>query len=257
MIRLAAAGDIHVGIDSVGLVREAFGDLPGRADALLLAGDLTQHGRPEEAAVLARELDGFGIPVVAVLGNHDHHSDAEDRIRQVLEDVGVIVLEREMHELRVDGRAIGIVGAKGFGGGFVGASGSEFGEREMKTFMQTTRAAADDVHRLLSETRTSFRVLLLHYSPVRDTLHGEPPEIYPFLGSYLFAEAADLAGADLILHGHAHRGTEWGVTPGGIRVRNVSQPVMRRAYALFTIGEDSVDASPFTEAATPAGRPSR
>jgi Icc-related predicted phosphoesterase len=255
MIRLAAAGDIHVGVDSVGLVREAFGDLPGRADALLLAGDLTQHGRPEEASVLARELHGLGLPVVTVLGNHDHHSDAEDRIRAVLEGVGVTVLERQTHEVRVDGQGVGIVGAKGFGGGFVGASGSEFGEREMKTFMQTTREAADDVHRLLREMRTPFRVLLLHYSPVRDTLHGEPPEIYPFLGSYLFAEAADRAGADLILHGHAHRGTEWGVTPGGIRVRNVSQPVMRRSYALFTIGEDRVEESGPARADARTGHP--
>ncbi len=135
------------------------------------------------------------------------------------------------------------------------ASGSEFGEREMKTLMRTTRETADDVHRMLQGLGTPFRLLLLHYSPVRDTLHGEPPEIYPFLGSYLFAEAADRAGADLILHGHAHRGTEWGITPGGIRVRNVSQPVMRRSYALFTIGEELADGSAHTPEHARAGHP--
>lgn len=235
MIRLAAVGDIHAGEDSVGSLRPGLEDVADRADALLLAGDLTKTGRPEEARALAGELVGLSLPIVAVLGNHDHHSDQADRVRATLESVGVVVLEREQHELRIGGSSVGIVGAKGFGGGFVGASASDFGEPEMKSFARTTQTIAADVERLLADLRTELRILLLHYAPVRDTLHGEPSEIFPFLGSYLLAEAADRAGADLILHGHAHRGAERGVTAGGIRVRNVAQPVVRRAYRIFRL----------------------
>ena len=105
----------------------------------------------------------------------------------------------------------------------------------MKRFVRVTRDAASALRSCLQDLVTDVRVALLHYSPVRDTLHGEPSEIYPFLGSYLLAEAVDTAGCDLVLHGHAHRGTEWGITPGGVPVRNVAQPVIRRAFALYAL----------------------
>jgi Icc-related predicted phosphoesterase len=235
VIRVAAAADLHVGADSKGALRPYLDDLRDRADAFLLAGDLTKTGREEEAEVLAEELEGIGIPVIAVLGNHDHHSDQVDEIRAQLAGVGIVVLEGEGCVVEVGSGTLGVAGTKGFGGGFIGASATEFGERETKRFVQVTREASIALGESLRQLVSDVRVALLHYSPVRDTLQGEPLEIYPFLGSYLLAEAVDTSGADLVLHGHAHRGTEWGTTPGGIPVRNVAQPVIRRAFAVYTL----------------------
>ena len=122
---------------------------------------------------------------------------------------------------------------KGFGGGFPGASGAEFGEPEMKAFIRHTKERSEALGSALASLRTDVRVALMHYAPIRETLQGEPPEIFPFLGSYLLAEAVDRSGADLVIHGHAHRGTEHGVTPGGVNVRNVAQTVIRQAYAVY------------------------
>jgi len=209
-----------------------------QADVFLLAGDLTRHGEPEEAAVLAGELRDLGIPIVAVLGNHDYQSDRQDEIRRLLEDAGVIVLEGESTVVEVDGTTVGIAGSKGFGGGFVGACASDFGEPEMKAFVRHTKAIAGDLQRALAELDSEVRVALLHFSPVEDTLVGERLEIYPFLGSYLLAEAVDAVGADLVLHGHAHGGSEKGTTAGGVPVRNVAQPVIGHAYNLYCLGGD-------------------
>jgi Icc-related predicted phosphoesterase len=235
VIRVAAAGDLHVGADSKGALRPYLSDVAARADALLLAGDLTKTGEPEEAEVLADELDGIGIPVVAVLGNHDHHAERPDEVRARLQRVGVVVLEGDGCVLEVPSGTLGVAGVKGFGGGFIGACATEFGEQEMKRFVHVTRSTATALGTALEELASDVRIALLHYSPVRDTLQGEPLEIYPFLGSYMLAEAVDTAGADLVLHGHAHRGIEWGTTPGGIPVRNVAQPVIRRAFAVYTL----------------------
>jgi Icc-related predicted phosphoesterase len=239
VIRLAATADIHAGVDSIGGIGLSFEGIEERADALLLAGDLTKAGLPEEADVLVEELDGVGIPVIAVLGNHDYHSDAETEITRRLEGSGITVLEGTSCTIEARGTAVGVAGVKGFGGGFAGASGSEFGEPEMKAFVRHTRQIAERLRGALEELDTDVRVALMHYSPIPETLRGEPPEIFPFLGSYLLSEAVDTAGADLVLHGHAHRGSESGVTPGGVRVRNVAQPVLRRSYALFTFAGDT------------------
>lgn len=235
MIRLAAVGDVHVGLDSAGRLRPHLTHLAERADLFLLAGDLTRHGDPAEAEVLAEELDGVEVPVVAVLGNHDYHCDREKEVRQLLERAGVRVLEGEGTVLDLAGRRVGVAGCKGFGGGFPGACASEFGEPEMKAFVGHTRATADELEEALWGLDADVRVALLHYSPVAATLEGERLEIYPFLGSYLLAEAIDRAGADLVVHGHAHAGSEKGVTPGGIHVRNVAQPVIKHAYHLYCL----------------------
>ncbi len=236
MIRVAAVGDVHVGVDSAGMLRPQWRNLAERADLFLLAGDLTRHGEPEEAAVLAEELRGLSLPTIAVLGNHDYHGDKERLVRDVLEGAGVTVLEGEGVVVPVNGTAVGVAGAKGFGGGFAGACATDFGEPEMKAFIRHTRAIADRLHDALSGLDTDFRIALQHYSPVEDTLRGERLEIYPFLGSYLLAEAVDRAGADLVLHGHAHAGVEKGMTPGGIHVRNVAQPVIKHAYHVYCLG---------------------
>ncbi|MFJ5546532.1 metallophosphoesterase [Streptomyces sp. NPDC093225] len=240
MIRVAAVGDIHLGPDGQGLLRPAFETLPRHADVLLLAGDLTRHGTAVEARVVAAEVAELPVPVVAVLGNHDYQSDEPDAVTRILKDAGVSVLEGESVLLDLDGRKVGVAGAKGFCGGFAGRSAGEFGEPEMKAFVRHARESAQGLFRALRELADAgcrTRIALTHFSPVPDTLVGEPLEIYPFLGTYLLAEAVDEAGADLVVHGHAHRGTEHGLTAGGVRVRNVAMPVIDRAFAVYHLGD--------------------
>jgi Icc-related predicted phosphoesterase len=233
MIRVAAVGDVHVGVDSAGRLGPRLAGLADRADLFLLAGDLTHRGRPEEAKVLAEELRDVGVPTVAVLGNHDYHSDEQEAVTEVLEEAGIRVLEGDSTVVQVGGRRVGIAGSKGFGGGFAGACASDFGEPEMKAFVGHTKALAARLEHALAGLRADRRIALLHYAPVAETLAGEPREIYAFLGSYLLAEAVDRAGADLVVHGHAHRGSRNGTTPGGVPVRNVAAPVIGRAYEVF------------------------
>lgn len=234
-MRIAAVGDVHLGTDSRGLLRPALRELPALADVLLLAGDLTRHGTPAEAEVVAREFADVGVPVVAVLGNHDHHSDAAAEVTDLLESCGITVLEGSATTLDIDGATLGIAGTKGFGGGFAGKCASVFGERLMREFAGHTVELAAELDSALAGLDTDVTVVLTHYSPVSDTLHGEPREIYPFLGSYLLGEPIDTHGADLAVHGHAHAGTERGSTPGGIRVRNVAQPVLGKAFAVYEL----------------------
>ncbi|WP_330230801.1 metallophosphoesterase [Nocardia sp. NBC_00508] len=234
-MRIAAVGDVHMGVDSRGQWRPALRELPERADILLLAGDLTRHGTVDEAKVVAEEFADLGVPVAAVLGNHDYHCDAEHDIASLLGDHGITVLEGSSVTLTVGGTTLGVAGTKGFGGGFAGKCASVFGERLMREFAGHTVEVADALGGALAALDTDVTVALTHYSPVSDTLHGEPREIYPFLGSYLLGEAIDAHGADLALHGHAHAGAERGTTPGGIRVRNVAQPVIRAAYAVYDL----------------------
>ncbi|HYH28663.1 MAG TPA: metallophosphoesterase [Actinomycetota bacterium] len=249
MIRVAAVGDIHVGEDAAGSLRPHFETLPDEADVLLLAGDLTRRGDPAEARVLAEELDGVGVPVFAVLGNHDHHLDQPDIVAKELESVGVRVLEGNGAVVDVGGTRVGVAGTKGFGGGFAGACGTEFGEPEMKAFIGHTRMLADRLRIALKSLHADIKIALLHFSPVEDTLVGERLEIYPFLGSGLLAEAIDAAGADLAVHGHAHAGSEKGLTPGGVHVRNVAQPLLGRAFSVYCFaGGEEVACEPVTAA---------
>jgi Icc-related predicted phosphoesterase len=235
MIRIAAAGDVHFGSDSAGTLRPHLEQLSGRADVFLIAGDLTRCGSPAEAMVLAAELSRLDLPTIAVLGNHDYEVDEPERVRNVLESAGIRVLDNENHVVEVGDVRVGITGVKGFGGGFVGACGSDFGEPEMKAFIRHTKDVSGLLEALLRSLDTDVRIALLHYSPVEETLRGERAEIYPFLGSYLLAEAIDAAGADLVLHGHAHNGAEKGVTPGGVPVRNVAQQVIKYAYTVYAL----------------------
>ena len=252
MIRIAAVGDVHVGRDMVGMVREQLVSVASRADVLLIAGDLTKAGLPEEAEVLGAELEGLGLPIVAVLGNHDHHSDREHEVAGILRRADVTVLEGDHATIDTAGGTVGVAGVKGFGGGFPGASGSSFGEREMKAFIGHSKDRADALADALSALGTDVKVALTHYAPVRETLSGEPPEIFPFLGSYLLAEAIDGGGADIAIHGHAHRGREHGVTPGGVPVRNVAQPVIRQGYAVYEFDATRME-GPGTGAASSSG----
>jgi Icc-related predicted phosphoesterase len=237
VIRIAAVGDVHLEPSLRGQIRPHLADIGDHADVLLLAGDLTRHGTVDEAELAAAEFRDLGIPVVAVLGNHDYHCDVQDEVNARLRDAGLIMLEGDGIVLDLPEGRLGIGGCKGFGGGFPGRSASEFGEPEMRAFVRHSRQLAEALAGALADLDSDFRVALTHYSPVPETLKGEPPEIYPFLGSYFLAEAADGAHVDLHVHGHAHMGSEQGATPGGVPVRNVALPVIKRAYAVYPLAE--------------------
>jgi Icc-related predicted phosphoesterase len=234
-VRVAAVGDVHLDKDVLGRFRPALDHLGDKADLLLLAGDLTRHGTADEARCVATEFGRLAVPVVAVLGNHDYQSDREDEVTKILVDGGITVLEQSSTVLDVDGVRVGIAGAKGFGGGFAGRCASEFGEPEMKAFIRHTRRISDALGEALRSVDCDLLLALTHYAPVPETLVGEPPEIYPFLGSYLLADAIDSAPTALAVHGHAHAGTERGTTPAGVKVRNVAHPVIRQAYNVYQL----------------------
>lgn len=238
MIRVAAVGDIHLGAASAGTYRRRLTRLAQQADLLLLAGDLTRRGTLEEADVVGRELADLPVPVFAVLGNHDYEAGFPQAVVSSLQAGGVHVLEGDSATCEIGECRVGVAGVKGFGGGFAGRCGSEFGEPEMKAFIRHTRETADRLETALCELDdVDLKLALMHYSPVAETLEGEPCEIYPFLGSYLLAEAVDHAGADLVVHGHAHGGSPRGETAAGTPVRNVALPVICSSYRIFCLEE--------------------
>lgn len=239
MIRIAAVGDVHYDRSSRGRLSRHWPELAGKASAFLMAGDLTQVGTIDEITALAEDLKQCPVPVVAVLGNHDYHSDQEDEVRGILEKANVTVLDCSSTILNIGGVSIGIYGLKGFGGGFMGACCSDFGEKETKAFVGHTKHLAAKLEQGLMELQTDYKIVLMHYSPTAETLLGEKKEIYPFLGSYLLAEAIDSAGADVVFHGHAHKGIEQGHTLGGVPVRNVAQHVIRHAFKIYSLDEFS------------------
>ena len=245
MIRVAAVGDVHFAADSRGRLRGRLEAVDAGPDLLLLAGDLTRRGSREEAQVLADELRDFPVPVVAVLGNHDYHCGQETAIREVLEAAGMTVLEGGAARLQVQGTSVGVAGVKGFGGGFAGACATEFGETEMKEFIRVTQRSAASLRCALDEIHgASVRIALLHYSPVEQTLAGERPPLWPFLGSYLLADAIDSGGAQVGFHGHAHAGSPQGVTPGGVPVFNVAQPLLGEPFLCLDVDEEGAVAMP-------------
>ena len=234
MIRIAAVGDVHYSKNSQKKLKHHFLHLGEWADLLFIAGDLTQSGAIEEAQALANDLIHVPIPVIAVLGNHDFHQNKEKEISKLLSQSGITTLEGTSASFKVRGKSVGIAGIKGFGGGFSGASISEFGEPEIKAFARHCRLQAEILRKELENLKDDYRFALLHFSPVEGTLLGERREIYPFLGSYLLAEAIDSVQVNAVFHGHAHHGVEKATTPGGVPVRNVAQMVIREAYRVYT-----------------------
>ncbi len=243
MIRIAAVGDLHFAGDTRGKFAPHWRNLSEHADVFLLLGDLTNVGSREQADGLARELESVSIPTLAVLGNHDFHAGQHEYVRASLERVGVRVLEGEHATLELRGRTVGFAGVKGFGGGFPGACGHAFGEPEMKAFMALTERCAEQLERALNALDTDPRIALSHYAPVKDTLQGERLEIFPFLGAFQLGAAIDRGGAQLALHGHAHHGAERGMTAGGVPVRNVALPLLRRPYALYCLDRKGLHVS--------------
>jgi Icc-related predicted phosphoesterase len=223
-MRLAAVGDLHCTKQHVGQLRPMFAQLDGRADVLLLLGDLTDYGLPEEAHVLAKELASLKLPILAVLGNHDHESGHALEVAAVLADAGVRVLDGDSLEIH----GVGFAGIKGFAGGFGRATLGPWGEPATKAFVQGALDEALKLEAALARLRTPRRIALLHYAPIRDTVEGEPPEIYPFLGCSRLEEPLERYPVTLAFHGHAHRGSLEGRTRVGTPVFNVAMPLLRR-----------------------------
>ncbi len=234
-VRVAAIGDLHVGRMSAGSGSRVLPPLPPGADVLAICGDLTDRGTEEETRLLAKELAVVGVPVVAVLGNHDVESGQEALVSQILTEAGVHVLDGESVEIH----GIGFAGIRGFCGGFGRGALGSWGERAVKAFVQEAMDEALKLERALAVLRTTHRVALLHYAPIRQTVEGEPLEIFPWLGSSRLEEPLGRYPVDIVFHGHAHNGSLAGFTAGGVPVRNVSLPLLLKR---------SPDAPPFTVA---------
>jgi Icc-related predicted phosphoesterase len=203
-----------------------FAQIAEAADLLLLAGDLTDHGHADEAHVLARELSTVRVPAVAVLGNHDFESDQAGEVRRIIEESGITVLDGEACEVH----GVGIAGVKGFAGGFGPRALGPWGEPVMKQFVHEAVNEALKLETALARLRTPRRIALLHYSPVRQTVQGEPLEIYPFVGSSRLEEPITRYPVTIVVHGHAHRGRLEGATTNAVPVYNVSLPLLARAF---------------------------
>jgi Icc-related predicted phosphoesterase len=225
-VRVAAVGDLHCSKSSGGALQALFARVVESADVFVMCGDLTDRGLPDEARVLARELQALKIPKVGVLGNHDFESDAADAVTDILSQADVTILDGTAIEVA----GVGFAGAKGFAGGFGERALQAWGEEPIKSFV---RAAVDEALKLesaLAKLRTLGRVVLLHYAPVRDTCDGEPLEIHPFLGSSRLEEPLNRYAASVVFHGHAHRGRVEGKTAEGVPVYNVALPLLQRMY---------------------------
>jgi Icc-related predicted phosphoesterase len=245
-VRLAALGDIHCGKNSQGVYHELFRYINEHADIFVLCGDLTDHGLPEEAQLLAREMTSqLKVPTVAVLGNHDYHAGKEKEIEKVMMDAGVRMLDGEACEIR----GVGFAGIKGFGGGFGRHTLEPWGEETIKRFVFEAIDQALKLETALARVHVPQRIAVLHYAPVRATVEGEPPEIYPFLGSSRLEEPLNRIPVHAVFHGHAHHGAPEGRTRTNTPVYNVSMPLLRSLF------KDRPPVRLFDVPVTPEGEP--
>ena len=241
MVRIAAAGDVHASEPTRDRIRAAFEEVQREADLVLLAGDLTTTGEPEQAAVLADACRGSSVPVCAILGNHDLHAGRGDEVAAVLLDAGVKMLERATTVCELDGADVGVVGAKGFVGGFPGSALPDFGEPLLRRVYAETTAEVEAIARGLQEVaHCAFRIVLLHYAPTSDTLHGEPEGIWTYLGCDRLAAPIAEFRPDVVVHGHAHAGSFEGAI-GPVPVYNVAVHVTGRDFYVFELGPHEVE----------------
>ena len=221
-VRIAAMSDIHCSRTSQGTLQPIFAAAAERADVIAICGDLTDYGLPDEARVLVKELAGIRAQVVAVLGNHDYESGKQTEVHDILNDAGVHVLDGEAVEVL----GVGFAGKKGFAGGFGSGTLGAWGESEVKSFVNEAIHEALKLETALARIRTEPRVAIMHYSPIRGTVVGESPEIFPFLGCGRLEEPMSRYPVAAVLHGHAHNGTPEGTTVGGAPVYNVAMPLL-------------------------------
>jgi Icc-related predicted phosphoesterase len=233
-LRIAAVGDLHVGRDEGIAWRDVFAEVSREADVLVLAGDLTDLGRPDEARLLTEELRSCTLPVVAVLGNHDYECGHVEELSEIVRGAGVHLLDGQSCEIA----GVGFVGVKGFAGGFGARMLGAFGEPAIKTMVQESTNEAMRLENAMRSVRTERAVVVLHYSPIPETVAGEPLEIFPFLGSSRLAETIDRFKVSAVVHGHAHRGRYEGRTPAGAPVYNVAYHIEKptgRPYAIIEV----------------------
>jgi len=233
-LRIAATADLHYGKHSRGTLHDAFAEISRSADILLLCGDLTDYGLPEEAEELVADIRAaVRIPILAVLGNHDFESSQPENISKVLDGAGVNVLNGEAIEIG----GVGFAGIAGFGGGFGRRMLNAWGESLIKQFVQESISHAVRLEQALGKLQTEKRIVVLHYSPIRATLEGEDPEIYAFLGSSRLEEPINRFKVTAVFHGHAHNGILDGRTSTGIPVYNVSAPALRKTGKPYRVVE--------------------
>jgi Icc-related predicted phosphoesterase len=226
-LRLAAMGDLHVTEQDSGRYRALFSEISDNADVFALCGDLTNFGKTSEAERLAEDLSACSIPVVAVLGNHDHECGQPEHVVQILQQAGVTVLDEQAVVIK----DVGFAGVKGFVGGFGRGELGAFGEASIKVFVDESLNEARKLENALRSLRTERTVAVLHYAPIPETIAGEPAEIFPFLGSSRLADAVDrFENVKAVVHGHAHRGTYAGQTRRGVPVYNCAQFVVNEAF---------------------------
>jgi Icc-related predicted phosphoesterase len=235
-MKIAATADLHFSPANQAAVRDQLSKARDVADVLVLAGDLTNYGQPGEMDPLLNALVRLRVPTIAVLGNHDYESGHEQELMEMMTAAGIKVLDGSAYER--DG--VGFAGTKGFVGGFGRGVLTAFGEPEIKAFVRASIDEALKLERGLSQLRTSKRVVVLHYSPIAETVRGEFPEIVPFLGTSRLAEVIDRHGASLVVHGHAHNGTLEGQTIAGVPVHNVAITLLQRqeqpaAFRVFDV----------------------
>jgi uncharacterized protein len=235
-MRIAATADLHYSPQSYDHIREPLAHVRDEADVLVIAGDLTNYGKPEEMHSLLNALVRLRLPIIAVLGNHDYESSCEEELMKMMTDEGIKVLNGSSYER--DG--VGFAGAKGFVGGFGRGLLTAFGEKEIKAFVQASLDETLKLERALSMIRTEKIVIVTHYAPICETVLGEPQEIWPYLGSSRLAEVIDRHGAKLALHGHAHHGKPDGKTSGGVPVHNVALSLLMqhnggKPYRVFDV----------------------
>jgi len=241
MITIAAAGDVHASEATRERIEQSFAALEDRVDLLLLAGDLTTLGEPEQARVLADACRGLQVQVCAVLGNHDLHCARGDEVAAVLREAGVHMLDRSSTTLELDGGEVGIVGTKGFVGGFTGSSLPDFGEPLLRRVYAETSAEVDAIRQGLQEiAHCAIRIVLLHYAPTSDTLLGEPEGIWTYLGCDRLATPIAEYRPDVVLHGHAHSGSFEGAI-GTTPVYNVAVHVTGRDFYVFELEGHAVE----------------
>ena len=232
-VRIAAVGDLHFDHAAGAGLGDLFSNVNREAEILVLCGDLTTHGRPEQFRALAQELASIDLPIVAVLGNHDHEGGAVEEICEIMDRAGIHLLDGE--STVVEG--VGFAGVKGFAGGFGRGTLAPFGEELVKAFVQHSIDEALKLENALRTLTTETKVVVMHYAPIEETLVGEPEVIYPYLGTSRLLPPVETYDASVVFHGHAHHGTAEAKTPAGVPVYNVALPLLRTEKKRYRLWE--------------------